>query len=207
MLSTFHMKKLPSVLLVNLMGLLILTACASSDESAIPATATPVPQPTVTAIRVLPTPASPGNPIIWRDLQVTIEQVEITDNFVTEYDITRNPPTGAKFMWIQIGLANIGRIELDRPLPEHFSVLYAATEIKPSYGHRKGYVEYSTLGPVLFPGQQLDGWVRFDIPATAALKDLRFVFLAESSSVGASYSSPEYPYAKDKPTFVWKCGE
>jgi hypothetical protein len=61
------------------------------------------------------------------------------------------------------------------------------------------------LGPVIFPEQELDGWLRFDIPDTAELRDLRFVFLPESSQVGASFSSPNYPYADDKPTYVWKC--
>jgi hypothetical protein len=32
---------------------------------------------------------------------------------------------------------------------------------------------------------------------------LRFVFLPESAQVGASYGSPNYPYADDKPTYVW----
>jgi len=199
------MKKLLSVLLKNLIGLLILTACSSTGESVTPVTITAPPQPTPTEVKALPTPSSPGDSILWRDLQVTMDQIEITEDFITEYDVTRNPPAGEKFMWVHIQLKNAGRIEINVPLIEHFSVLYAATELKPTYGHRKGYSEYSTLEPILFPNQEVDGWIRFDIPVTAELKDLRFVFLAESSSVGTSFSSPEYPYAKDKPTYVWKC--
>lgn len=108
-------------------------------------------------------------------------------------------------MWVHIRLKNVGQLEIDVPRFEHFSLLYAATELKPTYGHRQGYAEYSTLEPVLFPDQEADGWLRFDIPAAAELKDLRFVFLAESSHIGTSFSSPTYPYADDKPTFVWKC--
>jgi len=108
-------------------------------------------------------------------------------------------------MWVHIQLKNAGQIEIEIPILEHFSVLYAATELKPTYGHRLGYTEYSTLGPILFPNQEVVGWIRFDIPATAELQDLLCVFLPESSQIGTSFSSPNYPYAGDKPTFVWKC--
>jgi hypothetical protein len=197
------MRKTPGVLFI---GLFILTACSSASESSIlPATATASPQPTATAIKVLPTPSSPGDSIIWDTLQVTMDQLEITEDYVTDYDSTRVPPAGQKFLWVHVRLKNTGQIEMEVPLSEHFSILYAATELKPAYGHRKGYAEYTVLGPVIFPEQELDGWLRFDIPDTAELRDLRFVFLPESSQVGASFSSPNYPYADDKPTYVWKC--
>ena len=91
------------------------------------------------------------------------------------------------------------------PASEHFSILYAGTELKPTYGHRAQYIDYTTLGLAIFPDQELDVWLRFDIPTAAELRDLRFVFLPESSQVGASYGSPSYPYADDKPTYVWNC--
>ena len=94
---------------------------------------------------------------------------------------------------------------MDVPVAEHFSALYAAIELKPIYGHRQGYKEYATLGPVIFPEQELDGWLRFDIPVAAELSEMRFVFIPESAQVGVSYSSPDYPYANDKPTYVWNC--
>jgi hypothetical protein len=94
---------------------------------------------------------------------------------------------------------------MDVPASEHFSVLYTAAELKPTYGHRAGYADYTTLGPLIFPDQGLDGWLRFDIPVSAELGELRFVFLPESAQVGASYNSPNYPYADDKPTYVWNC--
>jgi len=108
-------------------------------------------------------------------------------------------------MWVHLQLKNVGQGEVNTPLLENFSILYAATELKPTYGHRKEYADYSALEPVLFPDQEVDGWIRFDIPVMAELKDLRFVFLPISSQVGASPSSPNYPYSDDKPTFVWKC--
>lgn len=188
----------PQILLI---GLFVLTACSSTGESVV---TVPSPLPAPTEVRVLPTPASDGDSINWRDLQVTMDQIEITDEFITEFGTTRNPPVGEKFMWVHVQLRNVGQIEINTPLLENFSVLYAATELKPSYGHREGYTEYSTLAPVLFPNDEADGWIRFDIPAAAELKDLRFVFLPISAQVGASYSSPNYPYSDDKPTYVWE---
>lgn len=199
------MKKPRSIPLNNLIGLLILVACSSTGESITPVTPTVTSQPTATAVRILPTPASPGDSTIWRDLQVTMDQIEITEDFITEFGSTRIPSPGMKFMWAHIQLKNVGQIEIEIPQIEHFSVLYAATELKPTYGHRENYIEYATLGPILFPDQEADGWIRFDIPATAELKDMLCVFLPESAQIGTTFSSPNYPYSEDKPTYVWKC--
>jgi len=142
---------------------------------------------------------------MWDGLQVTMDQLEITQDYVTDYSSTRSPSTGQKFLWVDIRLKNTDQIEMDIPLSQHFSVLYAGTELKPSYGHRQGYADYTALGSVIFPNQELDSWLRFDIPTAAELNELRFVFLPESSQVGASFSSPNYPYSEDKPTYVWNC--
>lgn len=197
------MKRLPAILLI---GLFILTACSRERETpAALATATTSPQPTATEIKMLPTPSSPGDSILWENLQVTLDRLEISQDYTTNFGSRRVPPAGKKFLWVHLRLKNPGSVGLDMPVLENFSILYAATEIKPIYGHREGYKEYTALGPVIFPNQELDGWIRFDIPATAELSDLRFVFLPESAQVGASYSSPNYPYADDKPTYVWNC--
>jgi hypothetical protein len=135
-----------------------------------------------------------------------MDQPEVTQDYLTDFGSTRTPPDGKKFLWVHILLKKTGQIEMEVPDLTHFSVLYAATEIKPIYGHRSGYAEYSALGSVIFPNQEMAGWLRFDIPDTAELKDMRFVFLPESVQVGVSYSSPNYPYAKDKPTYVWDFG-
>jgi hypothetical protein len=199
------MKKLPGIPLSNLIGLLILAACSSTGESVTPVTLTATSQPTATAVRILPTPASPGDSILWRDLQVTMDQLDVTQDYITDFGSTRSPSIGEKFLWVHIQLKNAGQIEMDVPLSEHFSVLYAATEFKPTYGHRKGYAEYTALEPVVFPNQEVEGWIRFDIPATAELKDMLCIFIPESSQIGTSFSSPNYPYSEDKPTYVWKC--
>jgi len=187
-------------------GLLILTACAPAPptgSAVLPATVAP--QPTAITIRALPTFSSPGNSIVWDNLRVTMDRLEITQDYMTDYGSSRVPPAGQKFLWVHIRLKNTAQTEIDVPLSEHYSILYAGTELKPSYGHRQGYSEYTALGPTIFPDQQLDGWIRFDIPAAAELRELHFVFLPESSQVGASYTSPNYPYADDKPTYVWNC--
>ncbi len=187
-------------------GLIILTACSSADQNpAIPLPATQTPQPTATAVKALLTPSSPNDTITWDTLQVTMDQLEVTQEYVTDFGPSRVPPDGSKFLWIHIRLRNTGQVEMDIPLSEHFSVLYVAIELKPTYGHRANFTDYTTLGQTIFPDQELDGWLRFDIPVTAQLSDLIFVFLPESAQVGASYGSPNYPYANDKPTYVWTC--
>jgi hypothetical protein len=195
------MKKLSSI---HAIVLIVLTACSSTGQaSTTQVTSTPSSQPT--GIKVFPTPSSPGNSIVWDDLQVSMDQLEITQDYVTDYGSTRSPSPGQKFLWVNIRLKNIGQIETDMPVSENFSVLYAGTELKPSYGHRQGYADYTALGSVIFPNQELESWLRFDIPTVAELNELRFVFLPESSQVGTSYSSPNYPYADDRPTYVWNC--
>jgi hypothetical protein len=134
-----------------------------------------------------------------------MEQVELSKDFVTEYGFIRNPSAGEKFVWVHVQVKNVGQNQIEVPSPEHFSVLYVATEIKPTYGHRKDHLDYMALDSVLFPNQEVDAWLRFDVADSAGLKDLRFVFLPESSQVGVSFSSPNYPYAEDHPTFVWEC--
>ncbi len=197
---TLPMKKISGILFI---GLFLLAACSSAGESTVvPATATALPPATATA---LPTPSSPGNSVVWRDLQVAMDQVEITDRFLTEFDTLRVPPADKKFLWVHVRLENVGTGEITLPDSENFSVLYAESEIKPVYGHRQGYAEYTDLNPTLFPGDTLEAWLRFDIPVTAELQDLWFVFLPTSAQVGVSPSSPNYPYASDKPAYVWKC--
>lgn len=194
-------KKTPYFLLI---GLILITSCTTSEPPAAKATVTPLPSPTATETP-LPTPASPGDSIHWDNLRVTMDQLEITDEYLTEYGSTRVPPAEQKFLWVHIRLKNLNQTELDVPISEHYSVLYAAVELKPTYGHRQNYTDYTTIGSPIFPDQELDAWLRFDIPATAELKDLRFVFIPESAQVGTSYTSPNYPYADNKPTYVWNC--
>lgn len=198
------MKKTSSILFI---ALFIFTACTPAGESSTElAVRTAFPKPTATVTSVLPTPSSPGDPIIWRDLQVSMDRAEITDSFINEFGSQRVPSAGQKLLWIHIALENVGKDEILLPEVENFSVLYTESEFKPIYGHRQGFADYTDVGNTLFPGQELDAWLRFDIPDTADLNELWFVFLPGSAQVGVSPSSPNYPYAENKPTYVWKCG-
>jgi len=198
------MRKISHISLQVFFGLLLVAACSPADQATVPAaTLTPRPVPTSTA---LPTPFPLGASVAWQGLQVTMLQAELTEDYVNEYGSRRIPSAGMKFLWVQVRLKNMGEKEIDMPGPEHFSALYVGAEFKPTYGHRRDYVDYLTLDDTLFQNQQADAWLRFDVPSTAGLSDLRFVFLPESSDVGVSSSSPTYPYAVDHPTYVWKCG-
>jgi ABC-type transport system substrate-binding protein len=69
--------------ILSLLGLLILTACSSAVEPAAPVAVTTPPPPVATQVKTPPTPFTPGTQIIWQNLQVTMDQVEIAENFVT----------------------------------------------------------------------------------------------------------------------------
>jgi hypothetical protein len=190
---------------VLFLALFVLTACLPLGKAPFPIHETIYPQPAPTTPRILPTPSSPGDSVTWRDLQIRMDQCEIIDSFTNEFGSPRVPPAGRKFLWVHVMLENVGADEILLPEAENFSALYAQSEFKPVYGHRRGYMDYTALGSTLFPGQTLDAWLRFDIPDTAPLNELWFVFLPTSAQVGVSPSSPTYPYAENKPTFVWKC--
>jgi hypothetical protein len=195
------MKKILGILLY---ALFLVPACSQSNTASTPS-ATAFLLPTAMATQVFPTPSSQGDSIIWENLRVTMAQLEITQEYLNDFGSTRSPSAGQKFLWVHVQLKNLGPVGLEVPIAEHFSILYAARELKPTYGHRQGYPEYTALGAAIFPDQELDGWLRFDIPVAAELSDLHLVFIPESSQVGASFSSPNYPYAEDKPTYVWNC--
>jgi hypothetical protein len=167
----------------------------------------PSPVPSATVVVVATTPARPGAQISWRELKVRMQQASLSDSFMTEYGTQRVPSAGHQFVWVQVRLENKSGRALNLPAPEHFSILYASGEYKPVYGHRQGYADYANLGESLFPGQSVDAWLRFDVPASAGLKALWFVFLPESAQVGVSPTSADYPWGGEHPTFVWVCGE
>jgi hypothetical protein len=190
-------------LLYGLFGLLIFTACNSASGPA-PTPISSATPPTAVENKVLPTPVSPNQGIVYNDLQVAMSQAEITTGYTTEYGSTREPPAGKRFLWIHILLKNIGQNERNLPAPEHFSVLNGTTEFKPTYGHRKDYADYMALTTGMVQGQGVDAWLRFDIPAEAELKDLQFAFLPESSQVSVGFSSSAYPWG-DHPIYLWTC--
>ena len=192
------------LLLNSLLGLFILTACNSTSGPVVP---TPVPSatpPPTVVYKSLPTPTSPDQMIVYEDLQVTMSQAEITTGYPTEYGSTREPPAGMRFLWIHILLKNIGQQERDLPAPEHFSVLNGETEYKSIYGHRQDHLDYLALTTGMVQGQDVDAWLRFDIPADLELKDLWFAFLPKSSQISVGFSSSNYPWA-DNPIYLWTC--
>jgi hypothetical protein len=61
-----------------------------------------------------------------------------------------------------------------------------------------------TLTTGLVQGQEVDAWLRFDIPAALELKELLFAFLPESSQVSLAFSPSDYPWG-DHPIYLWMC--
>ena len=197
------MKNKLMFLLGCLFGLLMLPACNSAGVAVVP-TPTPSSTPQTTGEYIVPAPISPGQMIVHDDLQITMKEAEITSSFITEYGTTREPPPGKNIIWINVLLKNIGQREQTLPESEHFSVLNNSTEFKPTYGHRKDHTDYMTLTPILAQGQDVDAWLRFDIPVSMELEEFMFAFLPESSQVSIDLSSTDYLWA-DHPTYLWMC--
>ena len=192
------------LVLNSLFGLLMVTACNSASGPVVP---TPAPSSTpqaATENKSIPTPMSPSQMVVYDNLQVMMSEAEITTSFITEYGSNREPPSGKKIIWIHLLLKNIGQGEWNVPAPEHFSVLDGTTEFKATYGHRKDHTDYMDLTTGMLQGQEVDAWLRFDIPADAELQDLRFAFLPESSQVSLDFSSSDYSWA-DHPIYLWNC--
>jgi hypothetical protein len=183
------------------LGLWVIGLLAACYPTPAPVQAYP---PTPAANRPLPTPMPINQEIAYRDFRVTLQAVEATTSYITEYGSSRNPPLEAKFLWVRIQLKNLGPSEQPLPTSEHFSLLYGASEFKPAYGHRQGYADYTALKPVIYQGQQVEAWLRFDVPAGAELKDLQLAFLPESLQVSASFAPTDYPWA-DHPIYLWSC--
>ena len=190
--------------LSGLFGLLMVNACNSTGEAVVPTPAfLSTPQATV-EYKSLPTPMPPDQMAVYDNLQVVMSETEVTTSYLTEYGSTREPSAGKKNIWIRILLRNINQGAWTLPAPEHFSILYGTTEFKATYGHRKDYMDYMALNTSMAEGQEVDAWLRFDIPADAELKDLIFVFLPESLQVSFGFSSSDYSWA-DHPIYLWTC--
>jgi hypothetical protein len=196
------MKKILIFVLSSLFGLLLVSACNSSSNVA----PTPIPSATAQATveKSLPTPAPSGQTIVYNDLQVTMDQAEVIDSYITEYGSSRLPTGNTKFLWVHIILKNIGQKEQNLPTEEHFSALLGEIEFKPTYGHRKDHTDYTALNTVIGQGEEVDAWLRFDVPVDAELKDLTFAFLPDSTQVSFGFSSSEYFWA-DHPIYLWTC--
>jgi hypothetical protein len=198
------MKKTVMLLLSCLLGLLMVAACTTASEAVVP---TSIPSPTsqaVAEIKSLPTPAPLGQMVVYDDLQVVMSEAEITTSYLTEYGSEREPSAGQKIIWIHILLKNISQSEQTLPATEHFSVMYDSTEFKPTYGHRKDHTDYTSLNTSMSLGQEVDAWLRFDIPVNAELQDMQFAFLPESLQVSFDFSSSDYFWA-DHPIYLWSC--
>lgn len=198
------MTKILKFVLSGIFGLLIVASCNSTSEGVVP-----IPVPSLTpqaaeATKSLPTPMAPSQMIVYDNLQVAMSEAEITTSYLTEYGSERDPAVDKKFVWIHILLKNIGQGERILPDAEHFSVLQGTDEFKPTYGHRKDHTDYTSLNTNMAQGQEVDAWLRFDIPVTAELGDLWFVFLPESSQVSLDFSSSAYSWA-DHPIYLWTC--
>jgi hypothetical protein len=189
---------------ILLLGLFVLTACSATNQPVATLTIAAPPLPDLTELKILPTPMPSSQTVVYEDFQVTMSQAETTNSYQTEFNSTREPPADTQFLWIHLVLKNTSQQEQSLPAPEHFSALNGGTEYKPIYGHRKDHADYMALTTVMVQGQEVDAWLRFDIPAALELGDLQFAFLPESSQVSLAFSPGVYPWG-DHPIYLWTC--
>ncbi len=199
-------KKTVMRLILASLVIFLLAAC-SPRAAALPPTATLTPAPGAVALlatpKPLPTPASMGEAVTFEDLTVQIGGVELNDQYKTRFGPVRDATPGVKFLWVQVLVENQGQAGIDLPGEEHFSVLQADREYKPTYGHRDGFPDYTSLGSAVSPGSPLEGWLRFDIPAEVEIKDLQFAFLPESTRI--TYTRTQSGGSIfDHPVFLWR---
>jgi hypothetical protein len=195
------MKKIQRIELICL-GFLLSACIGAKLPAAFPLSATPRVDEN---IKTLPTALPPADSISNKDLQVAMDCTEITAAYMTEYGSTREPPAQQKFLWVHVLLSNTGDLERSLPAAEHFSVIYGRSEFKPTYGHRRDFSDYSTIKTIVYPGQIVNAWLRFDIPAAAGLQDMQAAFLPESSQISFSSPASGYPWA-EHPLYLWRCG-
>ena len=193
--------KLVSIL-VCLAALLVFVACiflGMRNNLPLPATAAPTVFDENYVTSLPPTPASPGQAISYEGLQLAMDHAELSTDYLTEYGSRREPPADKKFLWVQVALKNSDAQAHDLPDTQHFSVLYDDSEFKPTYGHRQAYADYTVLDNVVYPGQSLVAWLRFDVPTMAELAALQFAYLPKSSRV--TYLHYDW---RDQPVFLWR---
>jgi hypothetical protein len=204
------MRPLSYIAICSLVSLLVLGAACTGTGGPSQLVPSATLYPALPATRassppVTPTAALIGQPVAYSTLQVALDQSEFSQEYVTEYNSSRRPPAGNKFLWVHVALENTGDHAYDLPALEHFSVLYYQAEYKATYGYRKDYVDYTALPPQISPGQKVLAWLRFDLPHAATFPELLFAFMPESTQVDFSISSDRYAWAVH-PVYLWRLG-
>jgi hypothetical protein len=199
------MDKTLQIVLCGLIGSLVLAACGGPQKPGVPTVINSTSPPSATQPGSFPTPIPRGATITYQEIQVGMSETELTNGYMTEFGSEREPSAGVKFLWVRVMVENLDTLEHPLPGPEHFIVLYGAGEFKASYGHRQDYPDYLSLKTVIYQGQKVDAWLRFEIPADAKLQDLQFVYLPESFQLSSAIQTQDYTWA-DHPAFFWRCG-
>lgn len=181
-----------------LIAVLALTACESQN----PPTSTALLPPTATTVPITPTPIGMGQAITFEGLQVSVESFELTGRYTTQFNTIREPPTGIKFLWVQVGVKNAAPSLLALPATEHYSALYERTEFKTTYGYRQNFLDYTSLPEKISPNQEIKAWLRFEVPAALEPSTLWFAYLPRSSRV--NFLPPGSPAWGDHPEYLWK---
>ena len=110
------------------------------------------------------------------DLLITPLQYRFGGAYRTRLGSDVRPPEGAKFLWIEIAVENVGEHAADAPSPYDFLVRYKGEDIRADsllFLEPSGMSAYQ--GERIYPGVRRTGWLRFTIPAGAQAEDLVLV--------------------------------
>lgn len=113
------------------------------------------------------------------EFEVVVDGYEFSGEYETEFTSNIEPPEGAKFVWIHIRVRNLGETaEYSLSQITDLKLAYLDEELTSKRGNREGYPDYAGgifTGEKLYPGVELDGWLRFTVPVAAQEEDLEFV--------------------------------
>ena len=157
----------------GLIGALGIPWATPTPSGIIPPGATPPAAPRM--------PTSPGEAMGWAfrrdDLLIMPLEHRFTGDYRTRWGNVKQPPEGAKFLWVRIAVENTGEHAAETPSPSDFLIRYKEENIRADLFLFEEPPEMPAyISETIYPGVRREGWLRFTVPARAQPEDLLLVF-------------------------------
>jgi hypothetical protein len=127
------------------------------------------------------TPGKAGEVMGWAfrrdDLLIMPLEYRFTGDYRTRWGDVKQPPEGAKFLWVRIAVENTGEHAAETPSSSDFLIRYKEKDIRadlPLSEEPPAMPAYKS--ETIYPGVRREGWLRFTVPARAQPEDLLLVF-------------------------------
>jgi hypothetical protein len=117
-----------------------------------------------------------GSEVNYYKQTVKIDEYEFSGSYITEENITQEPPEGSKYLWIHITARNDETKPISSPTLIEFTLIYQSKEIDHEiiYLDRPGY---NNLGRgEIMPGKTHEGWLQFTVPNAAEADQIIVMF-------------------------------